>query len=58
MKIGDFVRSRVNNYYGLILATGGEPRGPRDVRVLWQGLTCVTTWEFAENELTSFGGNQ
>ena len=58
MKVGDFVRSKANDHYGLILEVRKRV-GVLDARVLWQGIACNTTWEFTEdlvsgveNELT------
>ena len=61
MKVGDFVRSKVNDHYGLIRDTRDDDM----VWVLWQGMSCNTTWESihdlvfgVENELMSWGGSQ
>ena len=64
MKVGDFVRSKANDHYGLILETGGDTC-VRTARVLWQGIACNITWEFSddlvsgvENELISMRPGQ
>ena len=64
MKVGDFVRSKANDHYGLILevrALGGQPVA----RILWQGIACNTAWKFpedlvfgVENELISMRPGQ
>ena len=61
MKVGDFVRAKAHDHYGLILEVR-KLTGLPAARVLWQGIACDTTWEFTadlvsgvENELTSFG---
>jgi len=64
VKVGDFVRSKANDHYGLILEV--RKHGVvTDARVLWQGIACNCTWEFSddlvfdvENELVSFGGQK
>ena len=63
MKVGDFIRSKTSGRYGLILEVRKRV-GVVDARVLWQGIACVNTWEFAEDlipgvedELVSFGGH-
>ena len=62
MKVGDFVRSKVHNSYGLVLEVR-KLTGLPAARVLWQGIACDRTWEFAadlvsdvESELTYFAG--
>jgi hypothetical protein len=64
VKVGDFVRSKANDHYGLILEVRKRV-GVIDARVLWQGIACNTTWEFSEdlvsgveNELTSMRPGQ
>ena len=66
MKVGDFVRAKANDHYGLILEVrkrGGWQH--QYARVLWQGIACDTTWEFTgdlisgvENELISMRPGQ
>jgi len=64
MKVGDFVRSKANDHYGLILEV--RKHGVvTDARVLWQGIACNITWEFSddlvsgvENELISMRPGQ
>lgn len=46
MKVGDFVRSKANDHYGLVTAVGANGV---HTRVLWQGIACSTTWEFSED---------
>jgi len=64
VKVGDFVRSKANDHYGLILEAPDYFIIPR-ARVLWQGIACNTTWERVEdlvsgveNELTSMRPGQ
>ena len=64
MKVGDLVRSKANDHYGLIVEVdtlAGDPVA----RVLWQGIACNTAWKFpedlvfdVENELISMRPGQ
>jgi hypothetical protein len=64
MKVGDMIRAKTSDHYGLIVEVrdiGGQPAA----RVIWQGIACNTSWKFpedlvfgVENELVSFGGRQ
>jgi len=61
VKVGDFVRSKANDHYGLVTKLGDS----RWACVLWQGIACNTTWERVEdlvsgveNELTSMRPGQ
>ncbi len=59
MKVGDFVRSKTNDYYGVIVEVLDD-----SARVIWQGIACDTSWEPShnlvfgvENELMVWSGN-
>jgi len=60
MKVDDWVRLKHKRRYGVVIETDGVA-----VRVLWQGMSCVTNWvpEWdlvggVENELMSFRGGK
>ena len=62
MKVGDMVRSKSNSCYGIIAQVSTVPD---TVQVIWQGLSCKTTWESSddlvagvENELGIWRGDQ
>ena len=64
MKVGDFVRSKANNDYGLVTAVTSDVLFDW-AHVLWQGIACDTTWERiddlvsgVENELISMRPGQ
>ena len=64
MKVGDFVRSKANDHYGLVTAVTSDVFFSW-AHVLWQGIACDTTWERiddlvsgVENELISMRPGQ
>jgi hypothetical protein len=59
VKLGDWVRSRKDSRYGIVVKFGV----PNRVLVLWQGMGCSHTWVWdcslvvgVENELLAWKG--
>ncbi len=60
MKVNDWVRLKHKRRYGVVIETDGVA-----VRVLWQGMSCITEWMAewdlvggVEGELMSFRGGK
>ena len=60
MKVGDWVRFKHKRSYGVAIAIDDKA-----VRVLWQGMSCKTTWVpcwdlvwNVEDELMGFRGSK